>query len=118
MKTLDFTKKPAEKPVKVPKLVRDLIPLYHERDGCHSVTRAMGDHEYAARLEMKLEEELKEFFETPTDEEYADVLEVLRALAIYKGLKPAPDTPAQAAKREQLGGFEKRLLLTEFAWRK
>lgn len=113
----DYTQMPPRHPVKVPKLIRDKVPELHARDGCHSVTRiVVDDAEFDLWLRRKLVEEAEEFLESGAIVELADVLEVvLMTCEARRTSLPAVAAIARE-KREQIGGFRRRLLLTEFAW--
>ena len=64
-----------EKEFSYHKLVRDRIPEIIEQDGKECVCSVMNDEEYLAALDEKLNEELKEYQESKSMEELADLLE-------------------------------------------
>ncbi|MGV2685705.1 hypothetical protein GNF82_15290, partial [Clostridium perfringens] len=68
------------------KLVRDLIPQVIEATGKEFRTRILDEEEYKKELIIKLKEELEEYFAAESSkeslEEHADMLEVIRALAV------------------------------------
>ena len=71
------------------KLVRDLIPQVIESTGKEYRTRILDEAEYKKELIIKLKEESEEYFsaQSPEEslEELADMLEIVRALAIVHG---------------------------------
>jgi predicted house-cleaning noncanonical NTP pyrophosphatase (MazG superfamily) len=96
------------------KLVRDGIPRIIEADGGQAVIRVLDQAGYLAALRTKLVEEAEEARAAPDRElrsELADVLEVLRALAAAHGMS-WEDVEAEAGrKRDERGGFERRIFL-------
>lgn len=71
--------------------------------------RIASEKEYREALVKKLLEEAHEFAETPTEEELADVLEV--ALALKTLPEYASVEMVRKTKKEERGGFEKRIIL-------
>ncbi len=92
------------------KLVRDKIPEILDAKGVAYEQRVATDLEYREELIKKLVEEATEFSLAGEVGELADVLEVIEAL------KKLPDYAGVEAvrqrKKEERGGFEKRLILT------
>ena len=90
---------------KVDKLVRD--------NGYNDILeRIMGEEEYAQRLKEKLLEEAHEVLEASDTqelkEELADVLEVIMAMARFKGIEFSDVVKCADEKRSKKGGFEAR----------
>lgn len=61
------------------KLVRDKIPEIMVNNNETPITRILDEAEYKKHLDMKLEEETKEYLESGEAEELADILEVVFA---------------------------------------
>ena len=95
------------------KLVRDLIPEIINASGRKCTTEILSDKDYLLMLEAKLDEELAEYHMEQNIEELADLLEVLRAIAIAKGYSLEMLESVRAEKYEKRGGFEKKILLKE-----
>ena len=72
------------------KLVRDKIPEIIEENDEYSLTRTLNDKEYEKALYDKLLEEANEVINAnkkeETEEELADLLEVVRAIADFKNI--------------------------------
>jgi predicted house-cleaning noncanonical NTP pyrophosphatase (MazG superfamily) len=118
------------------KLIRDRIPeIALAKEGVPMATHIADDAEYSAALVAKLQEEVDELLAAPSDlGEFADVLEVLHAIAAERGLpvsdiaelsgaidmlhalgeehsiSPSDMEAARIAKREKRGGFERRII--------
>ncbi len=92
------------------KLVRDNIPALLDGKGVPYEKRIATDKEYKVELLKKLLEEASEFAEAGAIEELADVLEVVTALRELP--EYASVDSIQKAKREERGGFEKRIILS------
>ncbi|GBF76387.1 hypothetical protein PA598K_04853 [Paenibacillus sp. 598K] len=99
------------------KLVRDNIPQIIARTGATSRTRILGDEEYLQELQTKLREETAEYMETTNAEnaleELADVLEVVRALAVAHGADWEQLESIRQQKAEQRGGFRDKVYLID-----
>ena len=91
-----------------PKLVRDKIPEIIKANGEGPVTHVATDTEYEQTLRDKLREEVHEYFTDPSLEELADIQEVINALA---ALHEGNLEKVRRQKREERGGFEKRIIL-------
>ena len=99
--------------IKYNKLVRDRIPEIIEASGKRCVCATLSDEEYLAQLDEKLNEELAEYQESKSMEELADLLEVIRAVAIARGSSIDEVEAIRQDKAVKRGGFEKKILLTE-----
>lgn len=95
------------------KLVRDKIPEIILASGKEPVTRISGEEKYKQLLKDKLVEEVKEYLDSDNPEELADILEVLMALSSSKGIEWKEIEQIAKEKREERGGFEKRIVLVE-----
>ena len=97
------------------KLVRDKIPEIIEKNGDIPVTRTLDDKEYFIELEQKLLEEFHEAVARDTGkdkiEEYADMLEVISALAEIQGVTLDEIISIMDKKRKERGAFSKRIFL-------
>ena len=93
------------------KLVRDKIPEIIAADGKECKTRVLAESEIHEQLMAKLREEVAEFEKQPNIEEIADIVEVLRALAIRLGSGMDEVEQVRIEKHRKRGGFEKRLFL-------
>lgn len=93
------------------KLIRDRIPEIIESKGNSCTTAIMDDEEYRNKLSEKLVEEAKEFLESRSEEEMADVLEVFLALSRAYDFQHIEEL--RVKKREERGGFDNKLLLLE-----
>jgi predicted house-cleaning noncanonical NTP pyrophosphatase (MazG superfamily) len=95
------------------KLVRDLIPSII---GCNNQTyksHIANEEEYTEELHKKLIEETNEFFQEPSVEEVADILEVLDAIKKLYGYSDKDIEKAKKKKFMERGGFEKRIILED-----
>lgn len=97
------------------KLVRDRIPEIIRAKGNECKCSTLSEAEYLRALDAKLGEELAEYLESKSMEELADLMEVIRAVAVARGSSPEEVERIRADKAEKRGGFEKRILLTEVA---
>ncbi len=95
------------------KLVRDNIPEIIKKDGKTAKVHIADDKEYDKRLKEKLLEEANEFAASGDPEELADVLEVIYAIAINKGIHKVQLESIVQKKRNEKGSFEKRIVLDE-----
>lgn len=95
------------------KLIRDNVPEIIRSKGQTPVTHVADDKEYWEKLKVKLREEVGEFCFDEREEELADILEVLYAVAKYKKIDWASLEKTRAAKKKERGGFEGRIILDE-----
>ena len=66
---------------------------------------------YLAMLDTKLDEELAEYHKDQNHEELADLLEVIRAVAVARGYTLEQLEAVRAKKAEERGGFKEKILL-------
>ena len=95
------------------KLVRDKIPEIIVENGSECNCRILDEAEYATMLNAKLLEECNEWIADEDITEIADVLEVLYAIAELKGYSWEEVERVQRLKKDQRGGFTKRVYLEE-----
>lgn len=95
------------------KLVRDRIPEIIEASGKNCTTEILSDQQYIDMLDAKLQEELTEYQESKSLEELADLLEVVCAVVNARGYTWEQLQQVRMKKKEERGGFEKRILLKE-----
>lgn len=94
------------------KLVRDKIPEIIAMDnGKTCKTRIMEDGEYLESLNLKLQEELKEYLESGEVEELADLEEVLRAILEVKKVSYEDFEVIRINKVNKRGAFKKKIFL-------
>ncbi len=96
------------------KLVRDKIPEIIEGKNETPVTRILNDDEYKLELEKKLYEEYKEVIESSGEDrlfELADMIEVIKSLALLSGKILEDIIELANGKRNKRGGFEKKIFL-------
>jgi predicted house-cleaning noncanonical NTP pyrophosphatase (MazG superfamily) len=99
--------------MKYNKLVRDKIPEIIKKDGKTAKVHFADDKEYDQRLKDKLIEEAMEYAESGDSEELADLIEVIYAIAIAKGIHKVQLDSIIQKKRGERGAFEKRIILDE-----
>lgn len=95
------------------KLVRDKIPDLIKEKGEALKTHVADDMEYWTALNQKLLEEVNEFLEAESEEELADILEVLDAIVAYKKFDDKNIQGIKDKKALERGRFEKRIILEE-----
>ncbi len=94
------------------KLVRDKIPeIIKSSNRTPEYKILEEDQEYLRYLIKKLHEEVLEFTENPCVEELADVREVIDALSSIREFENIMSV--QDRKKEERGGFAKRILLVK-----
>jgi predicted house-cleaning noncanonical NTP pyrophosphatase (MazG superfamily) len=95
------------------KLVRDKIPQIIKSKGGKFKLHIAQDLEYWQMLKKKLMEEFKEFSKHESEEEYADILEVVEAIGKYKKFNFKEVQRIKIEKFKKRGGFKKRIILEE-----
>ncbi|MCU9614873.1 nucleoside triphosphate pyrophosphohydrolase [Caldibacillus lycopersici] len=93
------------------KLVRDKIPEIIMQENNLPFTHITTEAEVKLLLLQKLVEELKEFQETPNEEELADILEVIDSIAHAYQLNMEKVLAMKADKFAKRGGFKERIIL-------
>lgn len=93
------------------KLVRDKIPEIINKNGSICVIKILNNEEYLKSLNIKLEEELKEYLESGDVEELADLEEVLRAILDAKKIDYTDFEKIRNSKNEKRGSFKKKIFL-------
>lgn len=95
------------------KLVRNRIPEIIEASGKTCTAEVLSEQDYLQMLDAKLDEELAEYHKDQNIEELADLLEIIRAVAVARGYSLEELEQVRAEKAAKRGGFEKRILLKE-----
>ena len=88
-------------------------PEIIEASGKRCKIQVLDDDAYLRMVDAKLDEELAEYHKDQNLEELADLLEVIYAAAAARGYTVDQLEEVRAAKAEERGGFQKRLLLIE-----
>lgn len=99
--------------MKYNKLVRDKIPEYIRSKGGMPVTHIADEKEYWEKLKEKLSEEVEEFKKDENSEEFADILEVLDAIADHKKFDRSDIKKLKQSKAEDKGKFKEQIILDE-----
>lgn len=99
--------------MKYNKLVRDRIPEIIANRGVTPITHLADDVEYWETLKAKLREEVDEFIEDSTDEELADILEVLNAIYEFRGVDVNALEELRMKKAKERGAFNDKVILDE-----
>ena len=98
---------------KMDKLIRDLVPEMMRSRGMTLLARTMERDEYIQRLKDKLLEETNEIIEAKTSaellEEFADVFEVIHALAKECNLSMEQIETKRCEKKQKNGAFGQRI---------
>lgn len=93
------------------KLVRDKIPSICIKNNQIPITKTLNDSEYLTELNLKLQEELKEYLESGEIEELADLEEVLIAILDTKNIPYHEFEKIREEKVQKRGAFKNRTYL-------
>lgn len=99
--------------MKYDKLVRDKIPEYIRSRGGVPISHVANEEEYWQKLKEKLTEEFEEFKKDESKEEFADLLEVIDAIADYKNFNKKEIAAIRKKKNAERGRFKDRIILDE-----
>lgn len=99
--------------MKYNKLVRDKIPEYIRNRGGNPISHVASEEEYWQKLKEKLLEEFEEFNKDESKEEFADLLEVIDAIADYKNFNKEEIIALREKKVAERGKFKDRIILDE-----
>ncbi|MBP7854457.1 nucleoside triphosphate pyrophosphohydrolase [Candidatus Babeliales bacterium] len=97
------------------KLVRDKIIELMQSNGSKMYWFTLQDKDFIKQLKIKLIEEAQEVLHSNTNniiDELADVMELVDYLAQLHGINHEQLQQAKNNKREEKGGYEKRIFLT------
>ena len=93
------------------KLVRDRTPEIIEKSGKTAYCHILGEEDYLAELDRKLNEECAEYQADKSLEELADILEVMYAIVAARGYSVSELESIRTEKADKRGGFDKRIFL-------
>lgn len=99
------------KEIRYQKLVRDNIPDIIMHSGGSAETRILSHEEYLSKLGEKLLEETREYLESESMEEMADILEVVHAIIAVRQWSMEQVECVRLQKKGDNGGFDKRICL-------
>lgn len=97
--------------IKYNKIVRDKIPEIIQSNGKNCDVTYVSNKEAIDFLAEKVLEEGKEFIETPTKEELADLYEVLDAIMTKKGWRKTEIDRIRSDKGKKNGLFKNNIIL-------
>jgi predicted house-cleaning noncanonical NTP pyrophosphatase (MazG superfamily) len=95
------------------KLVRDLIPEIIAANGKKYHSEILDNQTYLEKLDLKLQEELDEYYQNQDITELADLLEVIYAAAKARGINEQELERIRIDKQKQRGGFERKIFLID-----
>jgi predicted house-cleaning noncanonical NTP pyrophosphatase (MazG superfamily) len=96
------------------KLIRDRIPEVIEANNGEYETRILQDEEFEKELRNKLVEEAQEVIQAEEEglkNELADILELVKSIALHHGIRFNEIEKYQKEKREKRGGFKRKIFL-------
>ena len=99
--------------MKYNKLVRDKIPEIIKEKGKTPITHIATDEEYKKKLYEKLKEEIDEFLDKPSNEELADILEVIYSISELNNIKIEELELLRKEKAKKRGSFKNHIILDE-----
>lgn len=95
------------------KAIRDNIPEIIKESGNTCNVKKLSDSKFLAALEKKLEEETKEYQQSKSVEELADILEVIYRISQLRGTNLEKLEEIRQEKVRKRGAFEKNLFLID-----
>ncbi|MBS3151145.1 nucleoside triphosphate pyrophosphohydrolase [Candidatus Woesearchaeota archaeon] len=99
--------------MKYNKLVRDKIPDIIKQKGSTPIIKIADDEEYLERLIEKFKEESDEFLKEFSEEELADLLEVIYAICDFQKIDTKRLEILRKEKSEKRGAFKNKIILKE-----
>lgn len=96
------------------KLVRDKIPEIIQAENGKYKARVLNEKDFEIELKKKLIEEAEELQKANSKEivsELADVLELVKSIAVENKIKFSTVEEKQIDKRKKRGGFDKKIFL-------
>ena len=95
------------------KAIRDKIPEIIQKSGKKAMINRLSDEEFLSELEKKLLEEIKEYLQSKSVEELADIIEIIYRIIQIKNIPKEELEKIRSNKVENRGGFKKNLFLVE-----
>ena len=95
------------------KAIRDKIPEIIKESGGNYNVKTLSDEEFLVELDKKLDEEIKEYHESKSVEELADIVEVIQKISKLRGTKLEDFEKIRLEKVKKRGGFDKNLFLID-----
>jgi predicted house-cleaning noncanonical NTP pyrophosphatase (MazG superfamily) len=94
------------------KLVRDKIPdNWNSKYGKNPKTHIADEEEFYSKLKEKLLEETREFLKEDSNDELADLLEIVYTIASFKHINKEELENLRKSKEQRSGAFKKRIIL-------
>ena len=93
------------------KLVRDQIISIIESSGKKVNFEILNDEKFLNELDKKLVEEVTEFIKEKSEEELADIFEVLNKIIEIRGMDTNNIEKIRLKKKSERGGFDKKIFL-------
>lgn len=93
------------------KLIRDNVPKIIEQSGKQAIIKEVSDEKYLQLLNAKLSEEFREYLESQSIEELADLVEVVYSILDYKNVSLEEFELIRKQKANEKGAFKAKLLL-------
>lgn len=93
------------------KLIRDKVPELLKAKGAVAKVHEASSEEFEAALLEKLREEVLEFKNNKSQEQLADLLDVVDEIIKIEGWSMADVADARQSRLHEKGGFSKRLIL-------
>lgn len=101
------------KKIKYNKLIRDKIPEIIEATGKDFKIKKMNEEEHLKYLNIKLKEEIEEYYEEYSVEELCDLVEVIYGILRLKGISVEEFHAIRERKADERGSFVEGLKLLE-----
>lgn len=95
------------------KAIRDNIPDIIRNSGEDCKVKTLPDKEFLVEMEKKLGEEVKEYLESKSPEELADIIEVAYRISELRGISVDELERLRVKKAEERGIFSKNFFLEE-----
>ena len=95
------------------KAIRDKIPRIIEAKGLKCEYKNLNDKEFLFYLEKKVEEEIREYYQTKNIEELVDLLEVIYRIFELRGVSFSEIEEIRTKKNVERGAFSENLFLVK-----
>lgn len=95
------------------KAVRDKIPEIIKKSGNSCNVKKLSNDEFLVEMEKKLEEEIKEYLQSKSTEELADILEVIYRISELRGTSKEKLENIRKDKSKRRGKFQENIFLLD-----